>query len=220
MSQNKEYNKINITEYVIEGIKSGNLIFEEVTKFQKIMAIQGEIGQTVQTILADGTIETELRKVKLDEKTNQPSWIVQNVNGPERWLVEDSTFKNKYEVDKQDPNLFKPKGGPMLAAKLSEDVIFQPPMWGGETIKVASNGFIMMDPSNAKDIYGIGQEEFAKSYELAVGSVYDAIHPTWTKEELETYFSNRKSLMPMKLEDYLKISACIGYRNAKGYGKK
>ena len=104
------------------GIESGMLNFNEAKKFQRITARQGQVGEKVQTILADGTIETNLREVKLDEKTHQPGWIVKNTNGPEQWIIEDSIFKKKYEVDSEQPGIFKPKGGPMLAAQISEDL--------------------------------------------------------------------------------------------------
>lgn len=157
---------VDILQYVKEKVESGELEFEEAKKFQRIEARQGTVGERVQTILADGTVETEPREVKLDEQTNEPGWIVKNVNGPEQWIIEDSTFKKKYEQDLENPGIFKPKGGPMLAAQISENITFAPPMWGGDIQNINAGGFLLMDPSNKEDVYGIGEEEFYNTYEF------------------------------------------------------
>lgn len=164
MVENKK--TVNIIEYVKEGIENGTLTFEEAKKFQRIEAIQGEVGQKIQTILADGTIETEPREVKLDPNTNEPGWIVKNINGPEQWIIEDSTFKKKYEIDPENPEIFKPKGGPMLAAQINENITFEPPMWGGDIQNINAGAYLLMDPTNMQDIYGIGEEEFYNTYKF------------------------------------------------------
>ena len=168
--QTKEVNNIekvepiDIVEYVKKGIENGTLTFEEAQKFQRITAKQGIEGQKVQTILSDGTVETDEREVKIDEKTGEPGWVVNNVNGPEQWIIEDSTFKKKYEVDPENPDVYKPKGGPMLAAQINEDLTFQPPRWNGDIQNIKAGGYLLMDPTDEEDIYGIGQKEFLNSY--------------------------------------------------------
>lgn len=215
MLNDGDFREIDITSYVIEGIRNGSLIFEEVKKFQRIVARPGQAGEQVQTILADGTVETDTRTVELDEKTGEPGWVASNVNGPERWIITDSTFKKKYELDSENPKLFKPKGGPMLAAKLDENVRFAPPMWGGDIINVTQGGYLLMDPTDPKDIYGIGGSEFEGTYALAEGEVYSEISPTWTRDELEFLAAGRDPKTPLSQEDYLRISACIGYRTSE-----
>ena len=158
------YKVVDVIEYVKAGIASGVLNFSEAKKFQRITARQGTVGEKVQTILADGTVETDLREVKLDEKTNQPGWVVKNINGPEQWIIEDSIFKKKYEVDQEQQGVFKPKGGPMLAAQISESLQITPPNWGGDIQKIKEGGYLLMDPTNPTDIYGIGEEEFKNTY--------------------------------------------------------
>ena len=160
----EERKQVNILEYVKEKQETGELGFKEAQKFQRIEARQGTVGEQVQTILADGTVETEPREVKLDEKTNEPGWVVNNINGPEQWIIEDSTFKKKYEQDPENPEVFKPKGGPMLAAQISEDITFAPPMWGGDIQNINAGGYLLMDPTNPEDVYGIGEEEFYNTY--------------------------------------------------------
>lgn len=160
----QSYKEVDVLQYVKAGRESGVLNFYEAQKFQRILARQGQIGEKVQTILADGTKETEFRTVKLDEKTNKPGWIVKNINGPEQWIIEDSTFQKKYESDPDQLGVFKPKGGPMLAAQITENLQITPPNWGGDIQKINAGGYLLMDPTNPTDIYGIGEEEFKNTY--------------------------------------------------------
>jgi hypothetical protein len=211
MSDKEQLKQVDIIKYVIEEIKNGNLVFSEVKKFQRIIAKQGTLGEEIQTVLADGTIETEPRKIKLDESTGQPDWIVQNVNGPEKWIVTDKVFKKKYELDSESQGLFKPKGGPMLGAQINESITFNPPMWGGDSMNLLAGGYIMMDPNNATDIYGIAEAEFEKTYAPAPEEVYSGINSNWTRNELEYYFAGLDPKTIITLETYLKLSAYIGY---------
>ena len=161
-----DYKKVDVLEYVKKGLETGNLEFKEVYKFQRIMARQGNVGEEVSTVLADGTIEVEKNVVKLDEKTKEPGWIVKNLNGPETWIIDDSTFKKKYEQDVENSGIYKPKGGIMLASQISENLEITPPNWGGATQKINSGGYLLMDPTNPVDVYGIGEEEFKNTYKL------------------------------------------------------
>lgn len=214
MIDNNQLKNVDIIEYVIKGIRKGNLVFSEVKKFQRITAKQGILGEEIQTVLTDGTIETEPRKIKLDENTGQLDWIVQNINGPEKWIITDKVFKKKYESDSEAQGLFKPKGGPMLAAQVNESITFNPPMWGGDSMNLYAGGYIMMDPNNATDIYGIAEAEFGKTYAPAPKEVYGNIYHNWTRNELEYYFAGLDQKTILSLETYLKISACIGYRDS------
>ena len=160
------YKEVDVLEYVKNGIQSGLLSFAEAKKFQRITARQGKLGEKVQTILANGIEETQEREVKLDEKTNEPGWVVKNINGPEQWIIEDSVFKKKYEIDPEQPGVFKPKGGPMLAAQISENLEITPPNWGGDIQKINAGGYLLMDPTDPSDVYGIGEEEFNNTYKF------------------------------------------------------
>ncbi len=161
-----EYKKVDVIQYVKKGIEDGTLSFAEAKKFQRIMARQGTVGEEIETILKDGTQETEKRVVKLDEKTNQPGWVVRNINSPEEWIVEDGIFSKKYEIDPENPEVYKPKGGPMLAVQIKEDLEITPPNWGGDIQKINAGGYLLMDPENSNDIYGIGEEEFLITYKF------------------------------------------------------
>lgn len=148
----------NITEYVREGIKSGKLTVEEVAKFARIHARQGLLGEEVITKMANGLEETR-NSVKIDEKTGEPGWIVTNPDG-EEYIVEDSNFKKKYEIDPKNPEQYKPKGGPVLSTPINEHIEFVAP-WG-ETMKIQAGGSLILNGPN--DIYGIQKAEFENTY--------------------------------------------------------
>ncbi len=159
MEELKYIKKIdNIAEYVKEGIKSGRLTVDEVAKFARIHARQGTVGEKVATIMKSGLNETN-NTVKLDEKTGEPGWIVTNPNG-EEYVVEDSTFKKKYELDPEDPSQYKPVGGPVLSSPINENIEFDAP-WG-EPMKIEAGGSLILNSPN--DIYGIQKEEFEGTY--------------------------------------------------------
>ncbi len=162
--EEKNYSKVDVLTYVSEKIKEGSLEFREAVKFRRIYAVQGNTNDYVQTVLADGTVETEPRMVGIDEKTGEANWVVKNVCGPEQWVISDSVFKRKYEVEDEQAGVYKPKGKPMLAAQVSEDIEITPPMWGGDIQRVNAGGFLLMDPTNPTDIYAIGETEFHDTY--------------------------------------------------------
>lgn len=159
MEELKYFKKIdNIAEYVKEGIKSGKLTVEEVAKFARIHARQGLLGEEIVTKMANGLEETR-NTVTADEKTGEPGWVVTNPDG-EEYIVEDSIFKKKYEIDPENPEQYKPKGGPVLSSPINENIEFDAP-WG-ETMKIETGGSLIL--SGPSDIYGIQKAEFENTY--------------------------------------------------------
>lgn len=148
----------NIAEYVREGIKSGKLTVEEVAKFARIQARQGSLGEEIVTKMANGLEETR-NTVIADEKTGEPGWVVTNPDG-EQYIVADSVFKNKYEIDPENPDQYKPKGGPVLSVPINEHIRFMAP-WGKE-MKIECGGSLILGGPN--DIYGIQSTEFNNTY--------------------------------------------------------
>ena len=163
-----EYKPVDVISYVDNGINNGTMKPSEVTKVSRIEARQGTIGEKVSTILADGTVEVESREVTVDPETGEPGWIVKNVNSPEQWIVSDSKFKKKYELDTENAkdNVYKPKGGKMLAVEVTENIEITPPNWGGEKQVINKGGYLLIDPNNTRDIYGIGRDEFNNTYKF------------------------------------------------------
>lgn len=159
MEELKYFKKVdNITEYVKNGIKSGKLIVDEVAKFARIKARQGTVGEEVMTQMANGLEETK-NTVKIDKTTGEPGWIVTNPDG-EEYIVEDSIFKKKYEIDPENPSQYKPKGAPVLSSTIDEHIEFTAP-WG-ETMRIEAGGSLIL--SDLNDIYGIQKAEFENTY--------------------------------------------------------
>ncbi len=155
----KYFKKIdNISEYVREGIRLGRLTVDEVAKFARIRARQGSLGEEIITKMANGLEETR-NTVTADEKTGEPGWIVTNPDG-EEYIVADSTFKKKYEIDPENSELYKPKGGPVLSSQINENIEFNAP-WG-EIMKIEAGGSLIL--SGPQDIYGIQKNEFENTY--------------------------------------------------------
>lgn len=148
----------NIAEYVSEGIKSGKLTVDEVSKFARIKARQGTVGEEIVTKMSNGLEETR-NSVKIDEKTGKPGWVVTNPDG-EQYIVPDSKFIEKYEIDPENPAQYKPKGGPVLSLQINEHIEFTAP-WGAP-MKIECGGSLILSSPN--DIYGIQKAEFENTY--------------------------------------------------------
>lgn len=131
---------------------------ERYAKFALITAVQGKVGQRLETVMKNGLVET-VNIVSVDEKTNQSDWIITNPSG-EQYLVKDSTFKKKYEALDLDNNVYKPKGGVCIFVQTNEDISFVAP-WG-EKMNISKGGYLNI--TNLDDIYGVQQDEFNETY--------------------------------------------------------
>lgn len=117
-------------------------------------------------------IQEKVASVQNDENTNQPGWIVTKVdedgnimldnnNHVNQWIIEDSVFRKKYEIDPENPTLFKPKGGPQIFVQINDNIILN--QWG-ENIKIAAGGYINI--TNINDMYGISERDFNDTYQF------------------------------------------------------
>lgn len=127
------------------------------SKFQRINARPAKPGEVVHTVLADGTNETS-------NVAQEGDYVVNNVGSPEQWIVRGKDFVKKYVEDEGNPGVYRPKGGPMEVFDVGEDIEGVAP-WG-ENMRVKKGGYIMRDPNNPNDAYGIGLDEFNKSYKF------------------------------------------------------
>lgn len=157
VAENEEFKAINSYEYVLNSMFSGKEV-KEFAKFARIKAVQGEIGQEVVTVMENGLEETK-NVVKTDEETGEPGWIVTNPSG-EQYIVENSVFKKKYEKDPENPEQYKPKGAPVFAIQVDENISFIAP-WG-EQMNIAKGGYLIINAPD--DIYGIQEKEFNETY--------------------------------------------------------
>ncbi len=174
-TNSRGYKKVNVNEYVKEGLENGTLVPRKAEKFARIIAKQGKVGEKVISWSVDDNgneVEEKVDMVSLDEKTNEPGWIATKVdeqgnaiideNGHlNQWIISDSTFKQKYEIDNENPVLFKPKGGPQVFVQISDNIILD--QWGQE-MKIARGGFINI--TNIDDMYGISERDFKDTYKF------------------------------------------------------
>lgn len=169
----KEFKKVNVYEYVKEGLVSGKLQPIEAEKFARIIARQGTVGEVVISWAVDkdgNEIKEKEDSVTLDKDTKNPGWIatkldengypVKDKNGHlNQWIISDSTFKKKYEIDEQNPSVFKPVGGPQIFVQIPDNIILE--QWGSE-MKIAAGGFINI--TKVDDMYGISERDFNDTY--------------------------------------------------------
>lgn len=169
----EEFKKVNVYEYVKEGLTSGKLVPFEAEKFARIIAKQGVIGETVISWSVDSEGKELKEKedvVSLDKETKQPGWIatkldqngypIKDNNGHlNQWIIADSTFKRKYEIDLENPGLYKPTGALQIFVEIKDNIILE--QWGSE-MQIASGGFINI--TNIDDMYGISSRDFCDTY--------------------------------------------------------
>lgn len=172
----EEYTKVEVEKYVKQGIEDGSLIPRQAEKFARIVARQGNLGESVVSWSSDSNgkeVQEKIAQVAIDEQTKQVGWIVTKVdkqgniivdnNGhTNQWIIDDTTFKKKYEIDPDNPSLFRPKGGLQLFVQINNNIILN--QWGSD-MKIASGGYINI--TNVDDMYGISQRDFEDTYAFA-----------------------------------------------------
>ena len=175
----EEYIKVNVNNYVKQGIENGTMIPREAEKFARIIAKQGEIGETVISWSSDSNgneIKEKVAQVQEDQQTKKPDWIatkvdengniiIDNNNHSNQWIINDSTFNKKYEVDPENPALFRPKGGKQTFVRITDNITLN--QWGSE-MNIAAGGYINI--TNPDDMYGISQRDFEDTYKFVSDS--------------------------------------------------
>ncbi len=154
------FKEVDVEDYVSEMVENGADL-KEYKKFARVRAEQGRVGQEVITQMKNGLVETK-NVVKEDPETEEPDWIVTNPDG-EQYIVPDKTFRKKYDVEKDADGYHRPKGGPVKAVQINEDISFMAP-WG-EKMNIEKGGFLVVN--GPKDIYGIQLDEFNNTYKPA-----------------------------------------------------
>lgn len=169
----ENYTKVEVTSYVKHGIETGTMIPRTAEKFARIIARQGTPGETVVSWSVDfqgNEIQEKVAQIQVDDKTNQPGWIatktdeqgniiVDSNGNSNQWIIDDSTFKKKYEIDPANPGLYKPKGGVQIFVQITDNIILN--QWDSD-MKIAAGGYINI--TNIDDMYGISQRDFEDTY--------------------------------------------------------
>lgn len=141
---------------LLDYAKQNNLTFKRASKYQRINAHPAKHDEQVATIASDGTAETT-------NTAKDGDWIVNNTTNPNnKWIVDNQTFQKKYTPVEGTKDTYKPKGNPMDAAQIHEPISFIAP-WG-QRMNIDDGGYILQDPTNPTDIYGISREDFDNTY--------------------------------------------------------
>ena len=171
----ENYTKVDVLTYVKNGLESGTLVPIEAYKFARIMARPGIVGEEVISWSVDSIgneVKEKVDTVSLDEETNNPGWVVTKTdedgniildnNGHSNdWIISDSTFKKKYEIDENNPTLFKPKGGVQTFVQIPDNITLN--QWGSD-MNIAAGGYINI--TNPDDMYGISERDFEDTYKV------------------------------------------------------
>jgi len=155
--QNYHFENVNAQDYVESLIDSGKKL-DSFQKYVNVHAEQGVVGEKVTTIMKDGLTETT-NVVKQDAKNGKPDWIVTNPNG-ERYVVPDSKFTARYDVEKAQDGVYPPKFEPINAIEIDRNIEFTA-HWG-EKMKIKKGGFLVVNSPD--DIYEIQKQEFYETY--------------------------------------------------------
>lgn len=162
----KEFIKVRVQDYVKKLLENGEQPFEAV-KFARIIARQGTVGEEVTTYSQGGIVE-KVASVELDEKTQQPGWVVTKADEEgnaivdefghtNTWIISDSTFTKKYE--QAAGAVYKPKGGVQVFIRIANNITLT--QWGSE-MNIAEGGYINI--TNVDDMYGISERDFTDTY--------------------------------------------------------
>ena len=136
-------------------------------KFESVRAQQAKGGEQIQTMYS-GAAETNARTA------NPGDWIVSNIASQgEQQIVDDKTFKKRYDVQNPKGDIYKPKNadfyGVQYDGSLGQSLTFAPPNWYGDT-QTITKGYMIGGPNPhdfSKDFYGIAPDALAKTYKPA-----------------------------------------------------
>ena len=155
-----EFTDVNVQNYVNDLVSEG-VELKEYKKFARVHAEQGKVGQEIVTVMKNGFVETK-NVVKEDPETGEPDWIITNPDG-EKYCVPDKTFRKKYELEVDAEGYHRPKGGPVKAIQIEDNISFMAP-WG-EKMNIEKGGYLVVNAPD--DIYGIQLQEFNNTYKTA-----------------------------------------------------
>jgi hypothetical protein len=153
------------------------------SKFQRVNAQDGKDyilnyvrqngitdAETIEKLLTDGIPLTTIASDGTEETTNVVNaykTVLNNIhNKDNKWSVDTTTFNRKYERAEEN-GVFKPKGTMIAYGPIRHNISFNTP-WGS-TENVMAGGFILQDPNNPNDIYGISREDWDNTYRFEDG---------------------------------------------------
>lgn len=131
------------------------------------MARKGNLGEQIISWSVDENGKEIVEKVS---QVKEGDWvatkvdevgeiIIDNNNHTNNWIIDRETFMKKYEVDPNNPNLCRPKGGVQIFVQIPDNIILN--QWGSD-MKIAAGGYINI--TNQNDMYGISSRDFEDTY--------------------------------------------------------
>ncbi len=171
-----EFKKVNIIEYVKEGLENGKLVPIQAKKTAPTHLVPGTLGEEVISWVEnkDGTSRIEREeKVEKDSETEQPGWIATKVdsngnpvidgNGHKnQWIIKDSFFRANYEPSKVGDNLYQKKAVQTLV-QIPDNIEFENKK--GKVMTVEAGGYINI--TDLSNMHGISERDFNDTHELA-----------------------------------------------------
>ena len=129
--------KVDVKEYVKQGLEQGKLEIVEAEKSTKIQAFRGEIWQEVISRSVDengNPIKEKVAYVKEDPNTWRAGRIATKVdengnpivdkNGHlNQWIVDDTTFNKRYQIDNNEKAIFKSSAGIQKFVRVKDNII-------------------------------------------------------------------------------------------------
>ena len=167
--ENMEYRKVDTREYVEAGLADGSLEVFEAVKHARISAVRGEVGQKVISWSEDengNPIQEKVATVTADKETGETGWIATKTDADgnpiidknghaNQWIISDETFRKKYEVDPDHPDIFKPVGAPQKFVETKEALTI-------DEMNMPKGSFINI--TNPDDMYAINPRDFHDTY--------------------------------------------------------
>ena len=152
----------NIQEYIKTLLENGTEP-HFYKKYARVQAVKGVPGQSVTTVMKNGHVEVSGVVVKVDEN-GEADWLITNPDG-EVYAIPHKKFVQRYETTPSADGKYVPKGAPIKAVQVKEDItIYVPWGEGGALIpmNIIGGGYLVI--TDPKDIYGIQEEEFKNTY--------------------------------------------------------
>ena len=167
----EKFIKVNVQDYVNNGIDNGDLVPFWAIKYGRVRARRGSIGEVVHTFTSGGMLERK-NTVKIDPVTGNPGWIITKCSpdgevlideygNKNEWIMDDSDFVKEYVLDPHFDEVFMSVDGPQLFVQVLTDMIM---VQGTKEMKVECGGFINI--TEFSSCYAISERDFNDTYRV------------------------------------------------------
>jgi len=167
----KEFIRINVKDYVINGIASGDLVPFLAIKYARVRARQGVLDEVVNTYTDGGVLERK-NKVSVDPVTGRLGWvitkcspdgeiIIDEFGNKNEWIMSDSSFCEEYQLDPNLDGVYKSVDGPQMFVQVLTDITM---VQGSKEMNIEAGGYINI--TDIDDCYGISDRDFDDTYRI------------------------------------------------------